>query len=89
MTKEEAIDFIERCSKCSEAPFGFFVCGISREDIAIHCDTEEQEAFNQLSDADKEKALSAMADILNEQYQDYTFGCDFDDIEKDFESMIE
>ena len=89
MTKQEAIDFIERCSKCSEAPFGFFVCAISGEDIAIQCDKDEQKAFNQLSDKDKEKALSVMADMLNEQYQDYTFGCDFAAIEKDFESMIE
>jgi hypothetical protein len=89
MTKQEAIEFIEHCSEYNEGPFGFFVCGISGEDIEIRCDEEEQEAFNQLSDKDKEKALSFMADALNEQYQEYTFGCDFDAIEKDFESMID
>ena len=88
MTKQEAIEFIEHCAKYNEGPFGFFVCGISGDDIELRCDEEEQEAFYQLSDKDKEKALSFMADTLNEQYQEYTFGCAFDAIEKDFDLML-
>lgn len=88
MTKKEAIEFIKKCAKDSDAPYGFFVCAISREDLACHHSDEVVEEFDKLSKRKKEKALSAIADELNDKYQDWNFSPDIEDIEMDFDSLV-
>jgi hypothetical protein len=88
MTKKEAIDFIRKCANSDDAPFGFMVVGISREDLACHHSDEVVEEFDKLSKRKKEKALSAIADEMNDKYQDWNFSPDIEDMEMDFESLV-
>ena len=87
MTKKEAIEFIKSCAKDSDAPYGFMVVAISREDLACHHLDEVVEEFDKLSKQKKEKVLSAIADELNEKYQEWNFSPDIEDIEMDFELL--
>jgi hypothetical protein len=87
MTKKEAIEFIKKCDKDSDAPYGYFVCAISREDLAVHCSEEVVEEFDKLSKTKKEKVLSNIANELNETYQEYEFDNDIESIEMDFELL--
>lgn len=87
MTKKEAIEFIKNCDKDIDAPYGYFVCAISREDLAVHCSDEVIENFDKLSKSKKVKVLSSIADELNETYQEYEFENDIESMEMDFELL--
>ena len=89
MTKEEAIKFIKECANDSDAPYGFFVCAISREDIANHFEDEVVEEFDKLSKNKKETLLSNIAEEIKDTFEEYEFGCDLENIEIDFENMTE
>lgn len=89
MTKKEAIEFIKKCAKDSDAPYGFFVCAISREDLACHHSDEVVEEFDKLSKKKKEILLSNIADEIKDTFEEYEFGCDLENIEIDFENMTE
>ena len=91
MTAKEAIEFIKKCSKDADAPYGFMIVGISKEDIYTRFDEETIDEFNKLSKKDKEKVLSNAAEIMNETYQDYCFGNDFENtiLDNGFESLLE
>ena len=89
MTKEEAIKFIKECTNDSDAPYGFFVCAISREDIVNHFEDEVVEEFDKLPKKKKEILLSNIADEIKDTFEEYEFGCDLENIEIDFENMTE
>lgn len=91
MTAKEAIEFIEKCSKAADAPYGFMVVGISKEDVYAQFDDETIDEFNKLSKKDKEKVLSNVANEMKEIHQDYYFSNDFENIilNSDFESLME
>lgn len=91
MTAKEAIEFIKKCSKDANAPYGFMVVGISKEDVYTQFDDETIEEFNKLSKKDKEKVLSGVANEMNEIYQDCYFGNDFENtiLDNDFETLME
>lgn len=88
MTKKEAIEFIKKCAKDSDAPYGFMVVAISREDLACHHSDEVVEEFDKFSKRKKEKVLSAIADELNDKYQEWNFSPDIEDMEIDFDSLV-
>ena len=54
MTKKEAIEFIKSCAKNSDAPYGFMVVAISREDLACHHSDEVVEEFDKFRKRKKE-----------------------------------
>lgn len=91
MTAKEAIEFIKKCSKDANAPYGFMVVGISKEDIHNRFDGDVIDKFDKLSKKNKEKVLSNVAEIMNETYQDYCFGDDFENtiLDNDFETLME
>lgn len=91
MTAKEAIEFIKKCSKAADAPYGFMVVGISKEDVYTQFDDETIDEFNKLSKKDKERVLSNVADEMKEIHQDYYFSNDFENIilNNDFESLME
>lgn len=78
MTKEQAIEFIEKCS--DEDIYGFFVCAVSKEDIACKCDIKTNNDFNNLSDENKKSYLSNLADELETTYQEEHFSDDFNEV---------
>ena len=85
MTKNEAIKFIKECAKDSDAPYGFFVCVISREDLANHFDNEMVDKFDKLSKKKKEIVLSNIADEIKDIFEENEFGVDLENVEIDFE----
>lgn len=89
MTKNEAIKFINECAKDSDAPYGFFVCAVSRENLAVRCEDEAVKAFDKLSKTKKKKVLSSIAEELNNIYQDYEFGVDMDDVCSEIDDDVE
>lgn len=88
MTKKEAIEFIKSCAKNSDAPYGFMVVAISREDLACHHSDEIVEEFDRFSKRKKEMILSAIADELKDKYQEWNFSPDIEDMEMDFDSLV-
>lgn len=87
MTKKEAIEFIRKTTNSDDAPFGFMVVGISREDLACHHSDEVVEEFDKFSKRKKEMILSSIADELNDKYQEWNFSPDIEDMEMDFELL--
>jgi signal recognition particle receptor subunit beta len=85
MKKNDAIEFIKKCSKIEEC--GFFVVAITREDLATHYDNEVIEEFDKLSSKEKENVLSGIANEMEELYQEWNFSEDMPD-EIDFECYI-
>ena len=71
---------LKECANDSDAPYGFFVCAISREDIANHFEGEVVEEFDKLSKKKKEILLSNIADEMNDVYQENNFSDNFDNI---------
>ena len=82
MKKNDAIEFIKKCSKNEEC--GFFVVAITREDLENHYDNEVIEEFDKLSSKKKENVLSGIANEMEEMYNDWHFSEDVPD-EIDFE----
>ena len=71
MTREEAINFINKCSENKDdKPYGFIVLALSRKDIAIHQE-EFLERFDNLSDESKEKVINQLADNISDTFVDY------------------
>lgn len=89
MKKAEAIEFIKKCAKDNDAPYGFFVVAISREDLVVHCESEVVEEFDSFSKAKRERILSNIANELEDEYQEYTFGVDMDNMEIDCQTFVE
>lgn len=89
MTKKEAIEFIKSCAKDSDAPYGFMVVAISREDLACHHSDEVVEEFDKFGKRKKEKILSSIADELKDKYEDWNLAPDIEDIEMDFDLLME
>ena len=71
---------LKECANDSDAPYGFFVCAISREDIVNHFEDEVVEEFDKLSKKKKEILLSNIADEMNDVYQENNFSDNFDNI---------
>ena len=88
MTKKEVIDFINQCDNDSDAPYGFFICAISREDLAFHCDNQVVSEFDKLNTNQKEKVLSNIADEIHNTFEEYEFKNDLENIEIDIKGMI-
>ena len=88
MTKKEAIEFIKSCAKNSDAPYGFMVVAISREDLACHHSDEVVEEFDKFRKRKNEMILSAIADELKDKYQEWNFSPDIEDMEMDFDSLV-
>jgi hypothetical protein len=91
MTAKEAIEFIKKCSKDTNAPYGFMVVAISKEDIYTRFDDDVIDEFDKLSKKNKEKVLSNVAETMNEIYQDFCFENDFENTirDNDFETLME
>lgn len=78
MTKEEAINFINECSEQrNDKPYGFMVVAISREDIELH-QHDFLERFDNLSDENKERVVSELADHISDMFVDWDLGPNLD-----------
>lgn len=84
MTREEVIKYIE---ECKDDIYGFFICGVSREDIACKCDNRTIAEFDNLTDAKKEEYLSNLADDLGDVYENEHFSEDWNEI--NFYNLVE
>jgi hypothetical protein len=88
MTKEEAINFINECSELrNDKPYGFMVVAISREDIEIH-QQDFLERFDNLSDENKERVVSVLADHLSDMFVDWDLGQNLDDSSEELENIF-
>lgn len=88
MTKEEAINFINKCSEMgSDKPYGFVVIAISREDIENH-HKHFLERFDNLSDERKERVVSGLADHLSDMFVEWDLGPNLDDSSEELEDIF-
>ena len=81
MTKDEAIDFIERCDADKNDVYGYFVVAVSREDIACKSSDEVVDKFDKLSQDDQKRFVSKLANELQDHYEEYHFSEDFMDFD--------
>ena len=65
MTKEQAIEFINNCSKDEKC--GFAVVCISEDDIKDYLENLESD-FSKLNEESKEEVLSNAADMVNDLF---------------------
>ena len=85
MKKNEAIEFIKKCSK--DEVCGFFVVAITKEDLINHYDEETIKEFEKLTKSEQEEVLSEIANEMGEMYNEWHFSEDMPD-EIDFECYI-
>ena len=71
MTKNEAINYIE---KCSDTPCGFIVMAVSREDIEQCYSDEFLEKFDNLPVEAQNKVLGKIAEMATDLLEDYDYG---------------
>ena len=89
MTKEQVIKMLNDCENDTDAPYGFMLVSISREDIALYHNSNVLEKFDTLSKEKKEKVLSEMADSLADNYENVMFFNEFKSFENDLNEQIE
>ena len=88
MTKEEAINFINECSEMrNDKPYGFVVIAISREDIENH-QQDFIERFDNLSDDNKERVVSELADHLSDMFVEWDLGENLDSSSEELEDIF-